>query len=327
MDHKQGSCPDCGDVVTRRGFIASAAAVAASAALAKTPVWASTWREEKPEALVKRFHESLKPEQKEKVCFGWDNPLRTKVANNWDIVDQKIGTFYTGDQQQILKDLFRGIVSEDGFGRFQKQMTDDYGGFEKYTVAVFADATASKLEWVLAGRHLTMRCSTDPASKAAFGGPMFYGHAVSDTEKPDHPGNVFWKQGQLANKVFAALDDKQQEKALLAKAPGDSDKSIVLRKEGPWNGLKVAELSKDQKGLVEDTLKGLLEPYRAADVESTMALVKEGGGLDALHLQFFQDNDLGGDKVWDRWKLEGPTMAWYFRGSPHVHTWVNVAKG
>ena len=26
------------------------------------------------------------------------------------------------------------------------------------------------------------------------------------------------------------------------------------------------------------------------------------------------------------WKIEGPTMSWYFRGSPHVHTWVHIAK-
>jgi hypothetical protein len=73
-------------------------------------------------------------------------------------------------------------------------------------------------------------------------------------------------------------------------------------------------------------MKDLLAPYRASDVEAAMGLVKDGGGLDKLHVMFFQDNDLGNDKVWDRWKLEGPTLSWYFRGSPHVHTWVNVAK-
>lgn len=30
------------------------------------------------------------------------------------------------------------------------------------------------------------------------------------------------------------------------------------------------------------------------------------------------------DGVWDVWQLEGPGMVWYFRGYPHVHTWVNV---
>ena len=35
--------------------------------------------------------------------------------------------------------------------------------------------------------------------------------------------------------------------------------------------------------------------------------------------------DVGEDKVWDNWRLEGPAFVWYFRGDPHVHVWVNVA--
>ena len=327
MDSKK-TCPDCGEGVSRRDFLKTAAATVPAVALAKAPVWASTWRQEKPEALVKRFYESLKPEQKDKVCFAWDHENRIKVGNNWDIVPQKIGTFYTGEQQQVLKDIFKGIVSEDGWGRFQKQMQDDYGGFDKYTVALFGDPTTSKFEWVLTGRHLTMRCDGNSQENAAFGGPIFYGHqsGPNDQEPADHPGNVFWAQAQLANKVFSALDGKQQEKALLAKSPADDAKTIRIKKEGPWAGLCVGELSKDQKALVEETMKGLLAPYRASDVEEAMSFIKEGGGLDKIHLSFYQDNDLGNDKVWDRWKLEGPTLSWYFRGSPHVHTWVNVGK-
>jgi len=33
---------------------------------------------------------------------------------------------------------------------------------------------------------------------------------------------------------------------------------------------------------------------------------------------------VGNDGVWDVWQLESPTMVWYFRGSPHVHVWVNL---
>src|SRR5579883_2669649 len=129
-------CPDCGEAVSRRGFLKGAAGAAAAAALTKAPVWASTWREEKPEAIAKRFYESLKPEQKELVALPWDDPRRLKVSNNWDIVPQQIGKFYSGEQQQMIRDIFRGVVSEDGAGRFAKQMKDDYGGFERYTVAM-----------------------------------------------------------------------------------------------------------------------------------------------------------------------------------------------
>jgi hypothetical protein len=319
------ACPDCGDSVSRRSFLKTAAAAAAVAA--KTPVWASTWRQEKPEALVKRFHESLKPEQKERICFGWEDPRRQKVSNNWEIVPQQIGKYFTGDQQQILKDIFRGLVSEDGAGRFARSMKDDYGGIESYHVAMFGDPATDKWEWVLTGRHVTIRCDGDTQQNVAFGGPIFYGHAAEAfNEKPDHPGNVFWKQALLANKVFAALDGRQQAKALVEKSPADEQGSIRIRKDGPWTGIAVGELSKDQKGLVEETMKDLLAPYRESDVAEAMAFIQSGGGLDKVHLAFYQDGDLGSDRVWDRWKLEGPTMSWYFRGSPHVHTWVNIGR-
>jgi hypothetical protein len=321
------TCPDCGEGVSRRDFIKSAAGVAAVAAAAKAPVWASTWREEKPEALVKMFYESLKPEQKDKICLGWGDARRQKVSNNWEIVPEAIGKFYTGTQQQMIKDIFKGLVSEDGAGRFARSMKDDHGGIENYHVAMFGDPATDKWEWVLTGRHVTIRCDGDTQENVAFGGPIFYGHAAEGfNEKPDHPGNVFWKQALLANKLFGALDGKQQEKALIEKSPADDEKSIRVKKTGPWTGICVGDLSKDQKGLVEDTMKDLLAPYRAADVEEALAFIKEGGGLDKVHVAFYQDGDLGNDRVWDRWKLEGPTMSWYFRGSPHVHTWVNIAR-
>ena len=43
-------------------------------------------------------------------------------------------------------------------------------------------------------------------------------------------------------------------------------------------------------------------------------------------LAFYEAEDTGDDGVWDNWRLEGPSFVWYFRGSPHVHVWVNVAS-
>ena len=49
------------------------------------------------------------------------------------------------------------------------------------------------------------------------------------------------------------------------------------------------------------------------------------GGLDRCALAFYTDEDLGQDRVWDNWRLEGPALVWYFRGAPHVHVWVHVS--
>ena len=56
-----------------------------------------------------------------------------------------------------------------------------------------------------------------------------------------------------------------------------------------------------------------------------MLVLKKQGGLDKCNLTFFTDNDLDNDKVWDNWRLEGPSFVWHYRGAPHVHVWVNIA--
>ena len=78
--------------------------------------------------------------------------------------------------------------------------------------------------------------------------------------------------------------------------------------------------------MVQKLLKDLTSPFRAFDVEEVQECLKEAGGADKLRLTYYKDGDIGDDKVWDIWKLEGPAFAWYFHGSPHVHTWVNIAR-
>ena len=55
-----------------------------------------------------------------------------------------------------------------------------------------------------------------------------------------------------------------------------------------------------------------------------MEIVKESGGMDKLHMAFYQQGDLQSDKVWDMWRVEGPSFVWHFRGAPHVHAYINI---
>jgi hypothetical protein len=164
---------------------------------------------------------------------------------------------------------------------------------------------------------------------AAFGGPIFYGHAAeSFNEKPDHKGNVYWYQGLRANEVYKALDGKQRKLALLDVAPpGERGTETVElpNKPSELQGIPMTELSKDQQGLVRQVLADLLAPFRKADADEALKLI-EAGGFDKLHMAFFQKLDIGTDGVWDVWQLESPNMVWYFRGAPHVHTWVHVRE-
>jgi len=156
----------------------------------------------------------------------------------------------------------------------------------------------------------------------AFGGPIFYGHdAGGFNEEKDHAGNVFWSQAVAANGVFAMLDGKQQQAALVANLPREN--AIGFRRDPA--GLPVSEMSPDQRAELERVLGVLLEPYRTVDRDEVRGCLARQGGLDRCRLAFYTQGDIGGDRVWDNWRLEGPAFVWHYRGAPHVHVWVNVA--
>jgi hypothetical protein len=325
-------CPDCesgdADGVSRREFVRKVTGVALAGSL--LPLAGSPRRAVAApspscpaETAVKRFYDSLKDEQRKEICFPFDHPLRTKINANWPITKPKIDE-YTKAQQAILDEIFRGVVSPDGYERFQKQMDDDSGGFNEYHVAVFGTPGSGQFEWEMTGRHMTIRADGDSVSNVAFGGPIVYGHGEGDSKK-GLPGNVFYYQTKKANEVFSALDGKQREKALLANAPKE-DAVLIQGSSGSFPGIAVGELSRDQKELVESVMKVILSPYREDDVNEAIALLKEGGGLDALHMAFYETNDIGKDQEWDIWRLEGPTFVWHFRGAPHVHSYINIGK-
>jgi hypothetical protein len=324
----RNTCPECDGGSTRRDFVKTVAGAALAGGLfplagGRRAVAASSSKSA-AETAVKRFYDSLSAEQRKAVCFAFDDPLRTKINANWAITKPTIGDFFSKAQQENIDEIFRGLVSAEGYEKFQKQMEDDHGGIEQYHVAVFGTPGSDQFEWELTGRHVTIRADGNSVAGAAFGGPIIYGHGAGDGKK-GLPGNVFYYQTQKANEVFEALDGTQRKAALQPKAPPESAVP-VQGKDGKFPGVTVGTLSSDQKALVEKVIKVVLAPYREEDVEEAMAVLNDGGGLDALHMAFYESGDVGGDHVWDIWRLEGPTFVWHFRGAPHVHTYVNIAK-
>jgi hypothetical protein len=326
-----GSQPD----VSRREFVKTLGA----AALAASPVIGSAaravagdvgpTRSAPAETAVGRFHKLLTPEQRKLICFPFDHAKRKQVNNNWAIVDTEISDLTT-EQQAVCKEIFKGLCSDEGFERFERQMKGDAGGFENYHVAVFGEpGTEQPFEWVLTGRHNTLRADGNSVEGAAFGGPIFYGHDATGKGNDDakHSGNVWGFQWEQANKIFATLDDKEKARALADKSVGDNVRSIRLKGDKfDEAGLPVADLDPQQKQMVQSLLKMLTSPFRAFDAEEVQECLRESGGADKLRLTYFKEGDIGKDGVWDIWKLEGPAFAWYFHGSPHVHTWVNIAR-
>ncbi|MCA9133846.1 MAG: DUF3500 domain-containing protein, partial [Planctomycetales bacterium] len=238
----------------RRTFVKQSASVAAASACLPRVITAAEPAVQTPESLVKVLYDSLKPEQRSKMCYAWDHVdpkrglLRTRVANNWMINDQEINSdFYTADQKHLIRQVFEGIVHPQWHENFDKQLEDDCGGFgEEQSIAIFGQPGEGKFEFVITGRHMTLRCDGDSAENVAFGGPIFYGHAPGGDEEADHFGNVFWQQALEANKVYQMLDGKQRKAAEVPTTPSE-EKVAFQGKDGRFSGIKLTDLSSDQR--------------------------------------------------------------------------------
>lgn len=318
-------------MLSRRNLLRSTAA----AALLRNPFVAAADAATalSAETLAGRLHASLTPAQRTKICFPWDHVhpkfglLRTRVGNNWNVTAPEVKSdFYTSEQQTLVREIFERLIDPAWHARFDRQLEDDTGGFgHGQSVALIGEPGSGRFQFLLTGRHMTLRCDGDSAEHVAFGGPIFYGHDTGGgTEEKDHAGNVFWPQAVAANGVFAMLDGRQRDLALVAKTPAEN--AIAFRRGGVEPpGIPVSELSADQRGELERVLGVLLEPYRTVDRDEVRGCLAAQGGLDRCRLAFYGDDDIGGDGVWDNWRLEGPAFVWHFRGAPHVHVWVNIA--
>lgn len=338
MRHEQLSsiCPDC-DGVERREFLKTS--VIGGLGLATSAIVPSILGRQllqaapapaaprnASETLVSALYKSLNEKQRQGVTFDFNHPLQSKVDNNWNITPYKIKDFFTGDQQAMIQEIFLGVHNPEYVDKVMAHIQEDGGGLGNYSVAIFGQPGTGKFEFVLTGRHCTMRCDGDSVAGAAFGGPIFYGHASQGfNEKPDHPGNVYWFQAQRANAVFQALDGKQRALALLGDPREEKGtETVALGKAKRFPGLPISEMTRDQKELVDKVLADLLLPFRKKDADEAMRYIRKSGSFDQLTLSFYKNMDIGSDGVWDVWQLEGPNMIWYFRGSPHVHVWVNI---
>ncbi len=324
MQPHNKNCPDCepspqGE--SRRSFIkqlgGTALAVGAIPGFAHVAGGSPT-SSSAAETAVGRFYQSLTDAQRKVVCLPFDHQLRSKISANWHVVEPTIGDICTEEQRANVLEIVREVTTEDGYERLLQQMEDDAAGIDAYSCAIFGEPGHGDFQWELTGRHLTLRADGNSVANRAFGGPLIYGHSEED---PRH--NLFHYQTKKANEVFKALDAPQAKLALIDKAPKEAD--VLLQGEnGHFPGVRVGDLSDDQKELVEETLRTILAPYRKEDVDEAMAILKQGGGLDQLRMAFYREGDLKDDQIWDIWRVEGPSFAWHFRGAPHVHAYINI---
>jgi hypothetical protein len=387
--------------LSRRDFVVTAATAAAGLLSHRLPARAQNLstaraRNGSHSAMTELYH-SLSNEQRSAVCFNWDHRvdirygrkplffqdpkgvlLRTHMANAWKVTPQLLASdFYTDAQRALVPEIMKTVLAPGWTEKFQKQAEEDYGGSwgEDQAIAFFGAPDQEHFQCLITGFHLTLRAGSGHDTSAAFGGGIAHGHQPSGFfEQSGHPGNIWWYQSVLANRVYALLDEKQRKRARVkdqvpcgvtdAGVMADLDRQMrnptpkeiervdkLLRQSldrttirpgierddrregeirfrgrgGTFPGLPIAEMGRQQQDAVREMLAGFLEPYLPEYREQVMRCLKSQGGIEACSMAFYEQFDMGGDEVWDVWRVEGPAFVWFFRGAPHVHLWIHIA--
>ena len=285
------------------------------------------------DSLPMQFYKSLTEEQHSKIVLPVNDPKRQFVSNWWYICpEQRLHTFYTKEQQDLVQQIFESLHAPEHREKMTWQVQKDLMGEIKNTPSVgfFGTPTDKDFEFIYTGHHVTRRCNAHTDRGQGFHGePIFYGNfAKGFHESKDHEGNPFWYQGLLFNEFVGTLDGKQQEKILVGREPrAEKPAEVIARRKTDLPGLACADLSKDQQAKLLDTMRKMLGCFRAEDVTATMKSIEDRKLLDQLFVSCYGGKyDVGDDRVWDTWQIEGPDMVWYFRGMPHIHAYFHLTS-
>jgi len=333
---KPASCPECDDF-DRRDFmrvlggsavaLGGLTAIPAVARAVDAPAAATaTTKAAKPaEALIKELYSTYSDEQKKELIQPFTNKARLGMYNS-ALMGKTVGKSYTKPQQELLEQILKSICNGDeGWNKISRGgKWDASGSFQNCGALLFGEPKDNeKWAWLFTAHHLTVRCDGNSEEGAAFGGPMYYGH----TPNGYSPNNVWYYQTKSVVSVFDMLDGAQRKKAVVTGSPGEQAGSVKFRQDGESRpGILYADLSADQKKLVETVMRDVLSPYRKEDADEVMEIIKKNGGMEKIHLAFYQDKDMADSKQWHFWRLEGPGFVWNYRVLPHVHTFVNISS-
>jgi len=264
----------------------------------------------------------LSNDQRAVVAKPWTDPLRDRVNANWHITKPTIGDkFYSASQKSMVEKIVKQLTSESGYDRLKKQTEDDDGGIEAYSMAWFGKPGDEKFEWMLTGRHLTLRADGNSQDKIVFGGPVIYGHGEESSPKD----NLFYYQTLKVQSVFESLSAEQRKKALVGSNLPAETKVAIQGSNGTFEGLLGADLQGEQRTLFQQAIKTILSMYRDEDTSEANTIIDQNGGLDNLRIAYYAKNDLLQDGIWDVWRIEGPSAVIHFRGAPHVHAYIHIA--
>jgi len=280
---------------------------------------------EAPRELAIRFFESLNAKDRERVCVDYDDPLRQYHNRGVWGAGLSVNPVNLGwEQRGILTDLLHAGLSEAGRDRIPNEFFTRWPGVHSMYVLLCGNPKTPPYQLILTGPHLNLRIGGRSREGAAFGGPLVYGDQRGDSIQ-GLPANLYRFQFQTARRLFQSLRPEQQRLALQKTSPIQTD--IQLQgSQGSFAGVEIATLLPESRAIARELIEGILSTYPAEDVAYAWQCLEHNGGIEKLFLSYYEDSEVDRSRQFQNFRLEGPSAVFYFRGYPHVHAFVNVAR-
>jgi hypothetical protein len=296
-----------------------------------------------------KFLASLKPEQKAKATFDFDNTERT---NFWFVPreDKQKRSIRKGlpledmtqDQQTAARELLRASTSASGYLKAttimslesilrELEKTGPVRNPQWYFFTIFGKPSKSgKWGWRVEGHHLSLNFTLENG-KVVSATPAFFGANPAKVKAGPRQGLETLPEAEhLAINLFKSLDDDQRKIALRDKAFPEIEQANIVPGVGAPQGLQAEKMNEKQRALLQQLIESyadrMPQEVRAAELEQVRQ-----GGLNKVYFAFTGGTQAGEPHTY---RVQGPTFVIEFinvqadsagNKANHIHSaWRNL---
>jgi len=291
------------------------------------------------ETALRALGQSLTARQRELVVFPVDHPTR-QIVNSQSVLERPhLGTLFSPSQRALVEVLYRSMLSSEGIASFAPTIAVE-GRFDGCILAIYGEPESGRAHSVIQGGHLMLRGGQQDDAQP-FGGGISYGHQTGNGLWRV-AGNSFASHGDAANRFMGTLTRDEQSAAILPQVPHE----LILQAQdegGSFHGVRIGSVGASARDAAHQLLETVLAPYPESARTAAMACIAANGGVDDLRFAtyashgFYEDmmawgaldaneRQRRGDPYWQVWRLEGPGTIVHFKGYPHVHAYIQVAR-
>ncbi len=290
--------------------------------------------------VLRALATTLTPLQRRMLVLPADDPTR-QITNTIAVLDRPhLGTLLSPAQRALVERLYASMLSERGLQALAGTVAVE-GRLDGCVLAIYGEPERGDAHCVISGGHLLVRGGGDPGDGPVLGGGVAYGHQIGNGRWRVQ-GNAFAYHGDAANRLLAALSPGERARAVLPSPPHELMLQVQGH-DGRFPGLRLGTAGDHVRQAGADLLDTVLGLYPRPAQQRARAAVAANGGVDALHVAtyanrgFYEDMkdwaslDAGerarrGQPYWQVWRLEGPGTVIHFKGHPHVHAYVQIAR-